>query len=56
MASEVEVVWKSPDLVRRVLCFVSTGGRPYGTLKSPELERRAVDRGQVTWCDEVSQT
>ena len=54
MASEVEVVRKSPDLARRVLYFMSTGGRPYSTVKSLELERRAVDRGPVTWCDEVS--
>ena len=56
MAPEVEGVWKSPDFARRALYFVSTGGRPYGTVKSPELERRAVDTGPVTWCDEVSQT
>ena len=56
MASGVEGVWKSPDFARRALYFVSTGGRPYGTVKSPELDRRAVDRGPVTWFDEVSRT
>ena len=56
MAPEVEDVWKSPDFARKALYFVSTGGRPYSTAKSPELERRAVDRGLVSWCDEVSQT
>ena len=56
MAPEVEGVWKSPDFARRALYFVSTGGRPYGTVKSPELDRRAVDRGAVTWFDEVSRT